>query len=47
MVLNVELVYQTLVKIIEEQEGLEIKFKIKRKDDEDGLPMREIPQQRV
>jgi hypothetical protein len=34
MVLNIELLYQTLAKIIGEREGLEIQFKIERKDDE-------------
>lgn len=32
--MNVELLYQTLAKIIGEREGLEIKVKIERKDDE-------------
>ena len=30
--MNIELFYQTLAKIIGEREGLEIKFKIERKD---------------
>ena len=32
--MDVEKFYQMLVKIIGEREGLEIKFKIERKDDE-------------
>ena len=37
---NIELFYQTLAKIIGEREGLEITFKIERKDDAgDGLSM--------
>lgn len=30
---NIELFYQTLVRIIGEREGVEIKFKLERKDD--------------
>lgn len=33
--LNVEALFETLAKIIGEREGLEIKFKIERKDDND------------
>jgi hypothetical protein len=32
--MNIELLFQTLAKIIGEKEGLEIKFKISRKEDE-------------
>lgn len=32
--MNVELLFQTLAKIIGKREGLEIKFKILRKEDE-------------
>ena len=41
--LNIELFYQTLSKIIGEREGLEITFKIERKDDaEDGISLCEV-----
>jgi hypothetical protein len=40
MILNIELLFETLAKIIGEKEGLEIKFKIERKDDVgDGLSL--------
>jgi hypothetical protein len=32
--MNIELLYQTLAKILGEKEGLKIQFKIERKDDE-------------
>jgi hypothetical protein len=32
--MNIELLFQTLAKIIGEKEGLEIKFQILRKEDE-------------
>ena len=40
--MNVEVFLKTLVKIIETRENVEIDFKIERKDDEDGLLLREI-----
>ena len=36
--MNVELLYQALVRIIEEREGVKIKYKIERRK-EDGLQM--------
>lgn len=33
--MNIELFYQTLAKIIGEREGVEIKYKIERKRDDD------------
>lgn len=41
--MNIELFYQTLAKIIGEREGLEIEFKIERKDGaENGLSLCEV-----
>ena len=38
--MNIELFFQTLAKIIGEKEGLEIKFKLERKDDAgDGISL--------
>ena len=38
--MNLELFFQTLAKIIGEKEGLEIKFKLERKDDAgDGISL--------
>lgn len=40
MFVNIEVFFETLAKIVGEKEGLEIKFKIERKDDAgDGLSL--------
>jgi hypothetical protein len=37
--MNVELFYQTLFRIIEEKEGVKIKYKIERRKETDGIQM--------
>lgn len=37
--MNVELFYETLIRIVERREGVKIKYKLERRKEEDGIQM--------